>query len=172
MKFYQAPVYSNAMIELLDERNMGFPFTCDYMRYDGAKQQYIPTYELIMQKGIRLMEVEPTDRNNALERISDQIYKEIARNNGTTLRGLKCMIAKGISPVNMSPFRFRLAFMDILWRQADFYVINNDPERYVGAGMEHSNIYKSVQTDLDSLGLRFAGSYDNSLLMHLRREDW
>jgi hypothetical protein len=93
------------------------------------------------------------------------------------------MVARGINNVSMSPFRFRQQFMEILWRQAEYYAINGDLETASGVDLggfrsmprnemwrETRNIFPKCQTFLDNLGLRYAGQYH--LTYGLNAEDW
>lgn len=190
-KFYKAPEYSEAEIMELEEKDMHFPFSSKYMRYDGVTQQYVPTEELLLKNGIDLHGFlrsigrdTPTNYNNELEYISDQIYAYIAKCSGSSTQTLKCLIAKGLRR-GLSPFRFRVQFQDILVKQANFYVNNDDLTKTSGVDVEQKQwlnkgvlnyedrqIDPRVKIKLMDLGLCWRGSYDDQFMMLVNSKDW
>lgn len=190
-KFYKAPFYTDEQIVDMEEKDMHFPFSSKYMRYDSVKRQYIPTQALLLKHGVNLNdflkstdEDTPANVENELEFISDQIYTYIEKNSGSTMNTLKCIVAKGIKR-GISPFRFRLAFEEILWKQAKFYVSNDDLTKSSGVDIEQKqwlnkgvlqnedrNIDPKVKIMLMDLGLTWRGSYDKQFAFLVGREDW
>lgn len=190
-KMFKAPFYTEDQIREMAEENMQFPFSNIYMKYDETKRQYMPTEELLLKHGVNVSdfllstgENTPTNINNELEYISDQIYTYINKNSGSSMDTLKCIIAKGIRR-GMSPYRFWLAFSEILWKQARFYFSNDDPTKSMGIDIEQKqwlnkgvlynedrNIDPQVKTMLMDLGLVWAGSYDAQLSGIVARQDW
>jgi len=190
-KLFKAPFYTEEQIEELNENEMVFPFSNKFMRYDSIKRQYIPTEALLLKHGIRLGdflvsagEDSQANINDELEYISDQIYTHINKNSGSSIETLKWMIAKGVKR-GMSPYRFRLLFEEILWKQARFYTDNDDPTKSTGIDMEQKqwlnkgvlvnedrHIDPKVKILLRDLGLCWAGSYDNQFGGFAAREDW
>lgn len=190
-KLYKAPYYSEEEIEKLNEEDMMFPFSSKYMRYDSIKRQYIPTEELLIKHGIDLNGFLMSTGNddsitieNELEFISDQIYSYIDKKSGSNIETLKWIIAKGVR-LGITPFRFRLIFEEILWKQARFYVNNDDPTKSVGLDIEQKQylnkgalfnedrqIDSKLKTSLMDLGLTWVGSYDKQFARFLLKEDW
>lgn len=190
-KLFKAPIYTEVQIEEMKEKDMIFPFTSKYMRYDNVKRQYIPTEALLLKQGINLNEFlqttdedTPTNINNELEYISDQVYSYIFKNSGSNMNTLKWMIAKSVR-YGMTPFRFRLAFEEILWKQARFYVSNDDISKSSGVDVEQKqwlnkgvlvnesrNIEPQVKIMLMDLGLTWVGSYDKQFSGLVTQENW
>lgn len=190
-KFYKAPFYSEEQIEEMYEKDMVFPFSSKYMEYDSVKRQYIPTEALLLKHGINLNEFlastgedTPVNVQRELEYISDQIYNYINKNSGSSSETLKWIIAKGVRR-GMSPFRFRVLFEEILWKQARYYVDNDDPTKSTGIDMEQKqwlnkgvlinedrNIDPKTKAMLMDLGLAWAGSYDNQFCGFVAKENW
>lgn len=190
-KLFKAPIYTDEQIEEMDEREMTFPYTNKYMRYDSIKRQYIPTEALLLKHGIRLGdfltsagEDAQASINDELEYISDQIYTYINKNSGSNTETLKWLIAKGVKR-GISPFRFRLLFEEILWKQARYYVNNDDPTKSTGIDMEQKqwlnkgvlvnedrHIDPKVKIMLMDLGLCWAGSYDNQFGGLVTQNNW
>ena len=190
-KFYCAPVYTEEQIEEMEEKDIHFPFSSKYMVYNSAKRQYIPTEALLIKHGVNLKEFlsatnndTPGEMQNELEYVSDQIYTYINKNSGSNTETLKCIIAKGIR-LGISPFRFRVMFEEILWKQARFYVNNDDPTKSTGIDLEQKqwlnkgvltiedrHIDQKLKTTLMDLGLCWVGSYDNQFVGLVSRQDW
>lgn len=190
-KLYKAPYYTEKQIEEMEEDEMLFPFSNKYMRYDEIKRQYIPTQELLIKHGIDLNEfLVSTGRdmainiNEELEYISDQIYSFMSKNSGSDSETLKCIVAKGIRR-GMKPFRFRILFEEILWKQARFYVSNDDPTKSLGLDVEQKqwlnkgvlfnedrHIDPKVKIMLMDLGLTWAGSYDGQFNHLVMQNNW
>lgn len=190
-KFFNAPFYSDSQIEAMYEKDMVFPFSCKNMRYDSVKRQYIPTQELLLKHGIdinnfldRTGDDAPQNINNELEFISDQVYSYINKNSGSDFETLKWIVAKGYRR-GMSPFRFRLLFEEMLWKQARFYLSNDDPTKSIGMDIEQKqylsksvfinedrHIDPKVKIMLMDLGLAWVGSYDDYFCGLVQKEDW
>lgn len=188
---YKAPIYTEEQIEEMNEQDMQFPYSSKYMIYNSLKRQYMPTEALLIKHGVNLNEFlsstganSPTELNNELEYISDQIYTFINKNSGSNTETLKCIVAKGIRR-GVSPFRFRVMFEEILWKQARFYVNNDDPTKSTGIDMEQKqwlnkgvltnedrHIDPKIKTMLMDLGLCWVGSYDEQLSGLIARQDW
>lgn len=190
-KIFEAPFYTTEQLKALNEEDLIFPFSTEYMRYDGLKQQYIPTEELLNKHGVDLKGFlastgrnSPTNVNEELEYISDQIYTCIFKNSGSSIETLKCIVAKSIRR-GMAPFRFRLLFEEILWKQARFYINNDDPTKTTGIDIEQKQwinkgvlvnedrqIDPQVKAMLMQLGLTWVGSYDKMFFGLVAQKNW
>lgn len=190
-KFYDVPFYNEEQIIQIEEKDLQFPFSSKHLKYDSVKRQYIPTEELLIEHGIDLGgflssigENTPDRRNEELEYISDQIYTYIDKNSGSNVETLKFIIAKGIRR-GMSPFRFRLRFEEIMWKQARFYINNDDLTKSSGVDMEKKqwvtkdilnnedrNIDPRVKVMLMDLGLTWVGSYDEQFGRYILNKNW
>ena len=190
-KIFEAPFYTEEELKQIDESELTFPFSTKYMRYDGVKQQYIPTEELLTKHGIDLTGFltstgrnTPQNVNEELEYISDQIYTCIFKNSGSNIDTLKCIVAKSIRR-GITPFRFRLMFEEILRKQARFYVNNDDPTKTTGIDMEQKQwlnkgvlinedrqIDPQVKVMLMQLGLSWVGSYDKMFVGLVAQKNW
>lgn len=190
-KIFKAQVYTQSEIEELEECDMEFPFSSRYMVYDGVKRQYIPTEELLIKHGVDLADFlqstnnySPAKINEELEYISDQIYTFIGKISGSSIETLKCIIAKGIRR-GITPFRFRVMFEEILWKQARFYVNNDDLTKSTGVDLdqkqwiskgvlnfEDRQIDPQVKVMLMDLGLCWIGSFDEQFAGLVNKQDW
>ena len=190
-KIYKAPIYTESQIFEMEEKDMQFPFSSKYMEYDSVKRQYIPTEALLLKHGVDIHAFlrstdrdTPTELQNELEYISDQIYTFINKNSGSNIETLKCIVAKGIRK-GISSFRFRVMFEEILWKQARFYVDNDDLTKSTGVDMEQKqwlnkgvlnyedrHIDPKIKIMLMDLGLCWVGSYDNQFEGLVNRQDW
>ncbi len=190
-KLFKAPIYTDEQIEQMEEKDMTFPYTSKYMKYNSIKRQYIPTEALLLKHGIDLsgflqttMQDTPTEIANELEYISDQVYSYIFQNSGSFMDTLKFIVAKGIK-YGMSPFRFRTTFEEILWKQAKYYINNDDLSKSSGVDVEQKqwlnkgvlvnenrNIDPRVKVMLMDLGLSWVGSYDKQFCGLVQKQDW
>lgn len=190
-RIYKAPFYTEEQIEEMEEKNMNFPYSNKYMRYDAIKRQYIPTEQLLLKHGVNISEfisstgLDPqANIQNELEFISDQVYACMNRNSGSSSETLKWIVAKGVR-LGMSPFRFRLYFEEILWKQARYYVDNDDPTKTTGLDMEQKqwinkgvlvnedrNVDPKVKLMLMNLGLCWSGSYDEQFSTLVAKDNW
>lgn len=190
-KLFEAPFYTAENLDVMDEQELIFPYSDIYMKYDSIKRKYIPTEELLIKHGIDIGaflastgENTPQNVNNELEYISDQIYTYCDKNSGSNIDTLKWIIAKGMK-LGMKPYRFRLLFQEILWKQARFYVNNDDPSKsigldieqkqYLGKGVlynEDRHIDPKVKVLLMDLGLVWTGSYDRQFRGYVLGDDW
>lgn len=186
-KLYDVPYYDEEQIKILEEKEMQFPYSSLYMKYDSLKRQYIPTEELLLKFGINvdlLTNSSPAGIQIELENISDQIYAYIDKNSGSNIEILKFIIAKGIRR-GMSSYRFRCVFEEILRKQAEFYAINGDATKIAGIDLEQKqginkgiainedrHISPNVKLLLMDLGLCWPGSYDNQFGNCSLRNDW
>ncbi len=190
-KLYKAPFYTQEQIEEMEENQITFPYSDKYLRYDSVKRQYIPTEALLLKHGVNLAEVitstgqdAQANMNEELEYISDQIYACCNRNSGSNIETIKWLIAKGVRR-GISPYRFRLLFEEILWKQAKFYANNDDPTKTTGIDVEQKqwlnkgvlinedrNIDPKVKVMLIDLGLCWVGSYDNQFGGFIAQNNW
>lgn len=190
-KMFIAPFYSEEQLEELDEKALTFPYSSKYMTYNSLKRQYIPTEALLLKHGIDIAEMldsvgdrTPENIQEELEYISDQIYSHIEKNSGSSSETLKCIVAKGLK-LGMSPYRFRCEFEEILWKQARYYAMNDDPTKSTGIDMEQKQwlnkgvlynedrqIDPKLRASLRSLGLLWVGSYDKQFAHLVRQENW
>ena len=189
MAKFKAPFYTQSQIDAMDEKDIEFPFSDKWMKYDEDKQQYLPTFELLKKYGINL-ELDPTLQNkpqainNELEKISDQIYDYIYRKSGSNTVTLKWIVAKSIRR-GMTRLQFRNELKDIMRKQANYYVNNDDLTEYsntdiydkrsIDSGVmlsENRHISYKVKASLESLGLAWCGSYDNMFFRFLAEKNW
>ena len=188
---FSAPTYTEEELAAIDEKDLTFPFSSKYMVYDGVKRQYMPTEALLLKHGVDIHEFlrsvgrdTPINLKNELEYISDQIYAFISKNSGSNIETLKCIVAKGIRR-GISPFRFRVMFEEILWKQARFYVDNDDLTKSTGVDLEQKqwinkgvlnyedrHIDPKLKIMLMDLGLCWIGSYDHQFAGLVNKQDW
>ena len=188
---FKAPYYTEEQLGELSEEELVFPYSTKYMIYDEIKRQYIPTEELLLKHGIDVRaflnatgDYSQIDVGNELEYISDQVYAFIGKVSGSSLQTLKWIIAKGVRR-GMTPFRFRLLFEEILWKQARYYTNNDDPTKATGLDIEQKQwlnkgvlyledrqIDPKVKIMLMDLGLMWTGSYDMQFAPLVMKENW
>lgn len=190
-KLYEAPFYTEDEVQEMEEKDMSFPYSSKYMRYDSLKRQYVPTEALLLKHNISLADfIESTGRDaqadmeEELEYISDQVYACIDRNSGSNSETLRWLVAKSYRR-GMTQFRVRLLFEEILWKQAKFYVENDDLTKSSGVDMEQKQwlnkgvylledryIDSKVKTKLTNLGLCWRGSYDEQFCGLICQNNW
>jgi len=190
-KLFQAPRYTEEQLAELEENELSFPYSSKYMTYNSLKRQYIPTEELLLKHGINLEEFLETTGDNTpeniqeqLEYISDQIYSYAEKKSGSSAETIKWIIAKGVK-IGISPYRFRCMFEEILFKQARFYVNNDDPTKAIGIDMEQKqwlnkgvlhnedrHIDPKIKASMMSLGLLWVGSYDKQFAHLVKLNNW
>ena len=188
---FVAPFYDDMELDSKSEKDLIFPYSDKYMRYDSLKRQYIPTEELLIKHNIDLHSFlasvgvdNPQNVQEELEYISDQVYTYIYKNSGSNIDTLKCIVAKGIKR-GTTPYRFRLLFEEILWKQARYYVNNDDPTKSTGIDMEQKQwlnkgvlinedrqIDPQVKVMVMQLGLAWLGSYDKLFMGLVMQNNW
>ena len=184
-KIYKAPFYTEGQIETLSEAQMHFPFSDKNMEYDGLSRQYLPTEALLIEKGMgQYLPDDPTEKDNIRRHISDQIYTYMSKHNLSNIESLKYLVARAYK-FGMSPFRYRLLFQDILWKQAQYFFLNGDLESTPGVDLgtasviqksamrlQDRNIFPKCITYLRDLGLSYSGAYDTWLRFNILQKDW
>jgi len=190
-KLYEAPFYTQEQIEEMDEKDIVFPYSDKYMKYDSLKRQYVPTEALLLKHNVNLSEfIESSggdpqaEMKEELEYISDQIYACIDRNSGSNSETLRWLIAKSYKR-GIDRYRVRLLFEEILWKQARYYVANDDLTKGTGVDTEQKQwlnkgvylledryIDTKVKTKLTNLGLCWRGSYDEQFCGLVSQNDW
>lgn len=190
-KFFEAPYYTNEELSQMDEKDIVYPFSDEDMVYDSVKRQYVPTEKLLLKHGIDITKRfgttflnTPKNPIDELNYISDQIYTFIDKCSGSNIDTLKWIIAKGVK-LGMSPYRFRLLFKEILWKQALYYATNDDATKYSSLDFENTkylnknaqynedrNIDPKVKTNLMDLGLIWEGSYDYLFYCFMSKNNW
>ena len=72
-KIFEAPFYTEEELKEMDESELTFPFSTEYMRYDGVKQQYIPTEELLTKHGIDLTGFLTSTGRNTPQNVNEEL---------------------------------------------------------------------------------------------------
>ena len=74
-KIFEAPFCTEEELKEMDESELTFPFSTEYMRYDGVKQQYIPTEELLTKHGIDLTGFLTSTGRNTPQNVNEELER-------------------------------------------------------------------------------------------------
>lgn len=175
MRFYEAPKYTQAQLELLDNDEIMYPYSDEYAVYLGKHHQYELTRAYFEERGHNL-EVEIPGNNpekiaNFLRYLRIKFYNYIYSHNKSTRSQINYMIAKrGIRGFDM--YEYRQEFLEAMYLQGVYLLINGDISQVSGVDldtMQNMSIdvikYQDRDFSLDAkrklvqLGLNYYGSY-------------
>jgi len=173
-KFFTPRFLEQEDIEAMNEREMPFPYSDKWLVYDGIRQQYIPTRELVIENGINIKKfgITPTDINNKLREVSDILYAFFLKANGSNGQVIKYIVAKSWR-VGIPPYRVRKLMEKIFVDQCRYFALNGNLEMYNGVDITNGQIISRTQLrkedrevfnkliyELDNLGLYYKGAYE------------
>ena len=173
-KFFVAPFYEQSALEAMDDTDMHFPYSDKWLKYDGVRQQYIPTRELVIENGINIKKfgVHPDEVNTKLREVSDILYAFFLKANGSNGQVIKFIVAKSWR-MGIPPFRVRKIMEKIFVDQCRYFALNGNLEMYNGVDITNGQIISRTQLrkedrevfnkliyELDNLGLYYKGAYE------------
>lgn len=175
MEFYQAPFYTKEELELLDEKEVHFPFSDDDAAYIGKDHQYELTSKYFQERG-RNLEIEVTGNqpdkvNQFLSALRRKFYTKIYNTNKSSRQQLNYMIAKkGIR--GYTPYEYRQAFLEAMFIEGEYLLDNGDISSVAGVDLDtmqnmsadvirnqERDFHKDAVEMLKTLGLRYFGRY-------------
>ena len=175
MEFYQAPFYTKEELELLDEKEVHFPFSDDDAEYIGKDHQYELTSKYFQERG-RNLEIEVTGNqpdkvNQFLSTLRRKFYTKIYNTNKSSRQQLNYMIAKkGIR--GYTPYEYRQAFLEAMFIEGEYLLDNGDISGISGVDLDtmqnmsadvirnqERDFHKDAVEMLKTLGLRYFGRY-------------
>lgn len=176
MNTYKAPFYTEEQLELLDEKDIHFPFSDKDAEYIGLDHQYELTSKYFQERG-RNLEVEVTGNQPDkvklfLTTLRRKFYSRIYNTNKSTRSQLNYMIAKrGIH--GYTPFEYRQAFLEAMFIEGEYLLDNGDISGIAGVDFDtmqnmsadvmrnqERDFHKDAVEMLKTLGLRFYGKYN------------
>lgn len=175
MNFYQAPYYTKAQLEQLDESQVHFPFSDDDATYVGKDHQYELTSQYFQERGRNLeIEVEgnePDRVKHFLRAVRNKVYTGIYNNNKSTRQQMNYKIARGLG-LGYSPYEYRQAFLEVMFIEGCYLLDNGDISGVAGIDLDtmqnmsndvvrnqNRDFHKDAIGGLKTLGLWFYGKY-------------
>lgn len=175
MMTYQAPFYTREQLDLLDEREIKFPFSDDDATYVGKDHQYELTSKYFQERG-RNLETEISGNNPDrvkvfLSALRRKFYSRIYNTNKSTRQQINYMIAKrGIC--GYTPYEYRQAFLEAMFIEGEYLLDNGDISSIAGVDFDtmqnmsvdvmrnqERDFHKDAVEMLKTLGLRYFGKY-------------
>lgn len=175
MNFYEAPFYTKAQLELLDENEVKFPFSDDDATYVGIDHQYELTSKYFEERGRNLqIEVPGTQPDKVklfLTTLRRKFYSRIYNTNKSTRQQINYLIAKrGIT--GYTPYEYRQAFLEAMFIEGEYLLDNGDISAVSGVDLDtmqnmsidvvrnqERDFHKDAVEMLKTLGLRYFGRY-------------
>lgn len=176
MNTFQAPFYSKAQLEELNENEIKFPFSDDDATYIGLDHQYELTSKYFQERG-RNLEVEitgtaPDKVKLFLTALRRKFYTRIYNTNKSTRQQINYMIAKrGIR--GYTPYEYRQAFLEAMFIEGEYLLDNGDISSIAGVDFDtmqnmsadvmrnqERDFHKDAVDMLKTLGLRYFGKYN------------
>jgi hypothetical protein len=175
MQTYKAPFYTQEQLELLDEKEIHFPFSDNDATYIGLDHQYELTSKYFQERG-RNLEIEISGTNpdkvkHFLSALRRKFYSRIYNTNKSTRQQINYMIAKrGIH--GYTPFEYRQAFLEAMFIEGEYLLDNGDISSIAGVDFDtmqnmsadvmrnqERDFHKDAVEMLKTLGLRYFGKY-------------
>lgn len=175
MNFYIPAVYTQSQLALLNEEDIVFPYSDEYMVYLGDKHQYQLTRKAFEEMGynleVKLPGSNPDKINNFLKGLRVKVYNHIYGNSKTPRNKLNYMIAKrGI--IGFTLYEYREEFKEAMLIQGIYALENGDISMVSGVDIDtmqnmsidvikyqERDFAKDAKKKLIQLGLNYYGSY-------------
>ena len=172
---FQAPIYTKEQLTQLNENEIQYPYSDEYMVYDGLKHQYQLTRKAFEEDGINLMEkiegATPDKINAFLHALRVKVYTTIYNRNKSTRNQLNYMIAKrGL--LTMSMAEYRETFFEAMKLEGEYLLENGDLSFISGVDLDtmqnmsadvmrsqNRDWHKDALLQLQVLGLNYAKRY-------------
>lgn len=176
MKRYEAPFYTAEELELLEEREVHFPFSNEEATYIGLDHQYELTSKYFQERGRNLeIEIEgnaPDKVKQFLSYLRRKVYTYIYTHNKSTRSQLNYLIAKrGI--YGYSPYEYRQTFLEAMFVEGCYLLDNGDLSAVAGVDLDtmqnmSQDVMRNQERDwhkdavgiLKQLGLNYYGKYN------------
>ena len=176
MNYFNAPKYTETQIEQMDLNDMVFPFSDDYMYYDGKRHQYI-----LQEKALdevdntwkkHLTDKSPNGVKNLLVSASLKFYTYAYQHSRSNNNQINYLIAKRGLKSYPNMLEYRQAIINAMVDLAFYMLINGDLSLVSGVDLEsmtslsidtiryeerdYPQRYKQTMSDL---GLAYYGRY-------------
>lgn len=176
MKFYKAPIYTKEDLELLDEKEIHFPFSDEDAVYIGLDHQYELTAKYFYERGRNLqIEVEGNEADKVkhfLRRLRLKVYNYIYTHNMSTRQQMNYLIAKR-SLRDYPSYEYRQAFLEAMFIEGCYLLDNGDISEVSGVDLDtmqnmSGDVIREQDRDmskdalrlLKQLGLKYYGKYN------------
>ena len=175
MNFYQAPFYTEHDLEVLDEKDIHFPFSDDEATYDGKKHQYKLTRKYFEKRGHNLdVEIEgndPTKVQRFLDYVSMKVYNRVYLHSKSPRELLNYIVAnRGV--YGFSKYEYRETFLEAMYLEGCYLLDNGDISKIAGVDLDTMqnmsiDVLRRQDRDFDKesagllvkLGLSYFGRY-------------
>lgn len=173
---YNAPTYTQDQLALLNENEISYPYSDEYMVYDGVKHQYKLTRKAFEEKGINLQtdlpDGSPDGINRFLSDLQTKVYAHIYNSCKSSKNQIDYLIAKrGLKTMDIA--EYRETFKEMMLLEGEYLVANGDISSVSGADfdtMQNMSIDVIRKQDRDwckdalslcnVLGLHYVRRYD------------
>ena len=173
---FNAPTYTQDQLALLDENQIQYPYSDEYMVYDGLKHQYRLTRKIFEEKGINLQTELPGNNpdkiNNFLHGLQVKVYAHIYNSCKSTKNQIDFLIAKrGLRTMDIAEYRD--TFKQMMLLEGEYLVRSGDITSVSGVdldSMQNMSIDVMRKQDRDwckdaldlcnVLGLHYVKRYD------------
>lgn len=129
MAVFEAPTYTQAQLSNMSAEEISYPYSDEYMVYDGLRHQYRLTRKIFEERGRNLLtEIQgnsPDKINNFLYAVQIKVYSHIYTANKSTRNQLDYLIAKrGLMTMDMA--EYRQTFEDMMYLEGCYLLDNGD----------------------------------------------
>lgn len=173
---YNAPTYTQDQLELLDPKEIQYPYSDEYMVYDGLKHQYRLTRKAFEENNINLQTDLPGDHpdkiNNFLHGLQVKVYAHIYNSCKSTKNQIDYLIAKrGLRTMDIA--EYRETFKEMMLLEGEYLIANGDPSKTSGMDLDTMqnmsiDVIRKQDRDWDKdalnlcnmLGLHYVKRYD------------
>lgn len=136
---YNAPTYTQDQLALLSPSQISYPYSDEYMVYDGLKHQYRLTRKAFEERGINLQTklagTNPDKINNFLHMLQTKVYTHIYDSCKSTKNQIDYLIAKrGLRTMDIAEYREQFKGMMLL--EGEYLLENGDPSKTAGMDLD------------------------------------
>ena len=173
---YNAPTYTQSELEQLDPKEIKYPYSDEYMVYDGLKHQYRLTRKAFEEKNVdlqaKLAGKNPDKINNFLHDLQLKVYAHIYDSCKSTKNQIDYLIAKrGLRTMDIA--EYRETFKEMMLMEGIYLLENGDPSSISGIDIDtmqnmSADVLRKQNRDWDKdalslcnmLGLHYVKRYD------------
>ena len=174
---YNAPTYTQDQLANLNENEIQYPYSDEYMVYDGLTHQYRLTRKAFEEKGINLQTKLPNGNNpdainNFLHDLQTKVYTHIYDSCKSTKNQIDYLIAKrGLRTMDIAEYRD--TFKRMMLAEGEYLISNGDISSVSGVDLDTMqnmsiDVVRRQNRDWDKdalamcnmLGLHYVKRYD------------
>ena len=171
-----APSFTQAQLSLLQPNEIPYPYSDEYMVYDGMKHQYRATRALFEEHGVDLQAELPGNNpekiNNFLHELQLKAYLKFYNSGKSTRNQINYLIAKrGLRTMEMDEYRETIK--ELMYVEGCYLIANGDISAVSGVDLDtmqnvSADVIRNQNRDwhkdaldlMKMLGLCYAKRYD------------